>query len=291
MERIDLEELVRRHQAEGGLERVILERIAKDVYGNPARYGFRQEEDVGEAFSRYWSRILGLLARYRPGGPGFDAYLATAFRYFALSIRRDGVIDYDRETVTGREEALLDGCGSSEAHEPPAVPVGTAFPPVARLREASGKAFRTRIGYLCAKCAHLLDDDRVTAIATAVGVDPEELLAMTALVRSRTVAERARFMSRRRGRDAAWLRMSVNARRLQRTTDPEARAELSARLERDRRLYRVAVADMKKARSVVPNRVVARILGVSKATVDSGVTRILRQCRSLYADGAEGLPG
>lgn len=277
-----LDGLVRRHRTEGGLEKSILEAIARNVYGDPDRYGFRQEDEVGEAFSRYWARIVALIDNYEESATGFEAYLTSAFRYFALSIRRDRAIQYDRENVIGMEEALSEReVGSADAEEDECVDLS------AWKKLGSETAFRKRIGYLCAKCAHLLDDERVAMIARAVGLPPEALVRMVRAVRERTTIERKRFMSRRRGRDAAWLRMNINERRLYRQPDPAARRELSGRIDRDRRLYRYAVATMRRSRSALSNRVVAGILGESKATVDSGVTRILRQFRSLYQAGPE----
>jgi hypothetical protein len=141
--------------------------------------------------------------------------------------------------------------------------------------------------FICVKCANVLDDAEAESIAQAVGLDADELLGALARARASGLGLRRRTDSRRRGRDAAWLRMGAASRRLSRETDADARRYLSESIERDRRLYLRAVQLISKSRPILSNKDVAELLGVPKGTVDCGVRRILKRFEDLYPEGQD----
>lgn len=69
-----------------------------------------------------------------------------------------------------------------------------------------------------------------------------------------------------------------------REMDPDKRQMLKARIAKDQGVYLRACQVIQNSRTMLPNKQVAEILGVSKSTVDSGVARILRKFLPLYAD-------
>jgi hypothetical protein len=146
------------------------------------------------------------------------------------------------------------------------------------------RAFRTRLIYLCIKCAYLLDDARLIELARLSGVPPVVMMRWIRLARLEQDQQSIRIISRRRGRDSAWVRIGINRRRLSREVDPEKRQLLGSRIAKDHGVYIRACQVIQNSRTMLPNRQVAEILGVSKSTVDSGVARILRKYLPLYAD-------
>jgi len=265
---------------ESSTEAVIIDRIARTAYAQPRLFGFRSREDVGEVFARYLPRIRGVIRRYRDTGSSFEAYVASTLRYLALTVRKEQARDHDRETVYLEEQArgvdCRRGIDGRHAYGSRRTVVLAPVDP-RRLRVPMDPAvFRRRVLFLCAKCAVRLNDQRVETIARACDIDPGVAMAVVRAARAMARLDRERFGSRRRGRDAAWLRMGVNERRLQRETDPDRVRALRDRIERDRALHRRAIDIMTRTRTTVSNLDVARIMGVPKSTVDSGVNRLLK---------------
>lgn len=288
MPKTDLTQLVERKQrGEDGLDTTILDLIARDMYAHPRYYGLHSEEDVGELFERYWTRIVGIVDRYQDVGASFDTFLKTSIRFMALSIRRKKACSCDREAIflADRKAHYASDADAQEEHgtrleDHDAV---SAFPRIDD-NAPSAVAFRRRMKFLCIKCANMLDDSQGIVIARAVGIDPEELVTCMTLARSRGLGLRQRSVSRRRGRDAAWLRMGVYRRRLSRETDPYKRRRLEEALGKDHAQFIKTIALMEKSPPIISNKAVAELLGIPKGTVDCGVVRILKQYRGLYTE-------
>ena len=283
----ELDALVeRKKRGEEGLDEVILERIAKDVYERPRLYGFRSEDDVGEVFERYWTRIVGLVDRYEDVGSSFEAYLVSTLRYMALSMRRRRARCSDKDAVYV-EESKSDIRPSFDSDTPICVLAESRLKGVGIPSRSdngiSARAFRRRILFLCVKCANMMDDDEAVMVARSVGLDEDQVLDALARARSSGLGLRRRTASRRRGRDAAWLRFEAASRRLSRETDISVRRALEHSIDRDRGLYRRAVALIAKSTPVISNKAVAELLGLPKGTVDCGVGRILRQYSALHS--------
>lgn len=277
----------RKKQGEAGLGGVILEHIAKDVYDRPGLYGFKSEDDVGEVFERYWTRIGGLADRYEDMGCGFQSFLVASLRYMARSIRRKNAFRYDREE-TINEDAKISLDAELVFRRLPLTTVRhhrvlTGFPRPDD-RGISATAFRRRMLFICVKCAQVIHDGEAEGIAKVLGLNEKELLSALARARASGLGIRQRTEARRRGRDAAWLRMGATSRRLTREVDTETRRMLVASIERDRGLYRRAVSLIARSNPMLSNKAVAELLGVPKGTVDCGVGRIMRRYKALYRD-------
>ncbi|MBU0928933.1 MAG: hypothetical protein KKA67_14380 [Spirochaetes bacterium] len=291
MEGNDLDELVgRKKRGEKGLEGKILERIAADVYRRPRLYGFDSEDDVGEVFERYWTRIGGLADRYEDIGYSFHAFLVSSLRYMAMSIRRTKAWNLDRENALQDEikaetrAALASYPFGRSGTRPTGTLKGFPRPDDTSL---TAVAFRRRIFYLCVKCANIIGDDEAIAVADIVGINVAELLHVLTLARSRGLGLRSRTVSRRRGRDAAWLRMRSCGRRLAREPDQDRRRYLADRIEKDRGLYSRATRLISRSCPILSNKTVAELLGIPKGTVDCGVGRVMKLCSTLTTDGAD----
>jgi len=276
--------VARKKRGEAGVGGLILERIAKDLYRRPRLYGFRSEDDVGEVFERYWTRLSGLVDRYEDIGCGFESFLISTIRYMALSIRRQKARSHDKEGFLD-DEARFECRSRQEARGPAFVDKARARVSAFPSRDDRGvvaTAFRRRMLFLCVKCANVIDDTQAGAIAAAIGLDEGRLLSALALARDSGLGIRRRSASRRRGRDAAWLRMGASSRRLTREVDADTRRYLSEAIDRDRGLYERAVLHISRSSRMVSNKAVAELLGIPKGTVDCGVGRILRRYSDLY---------
>jgi len=271
--------------------------VAESVYQSPRHYGFRNADEVGEAFCHYWTRIEAFPEHYIDTGTSFEAYLTSSLRFIALSIRRNLAKEFDRQAVCLEEqhrEVSSSYTSSSwswhqygdfcRLHETAAFSTVRRFLPDDKDTRVFARAFRTRLTYLCIKCAHLLDDLKIIELARLAGLDPEIMMHWIHAARLGLSHRSLRTTTRRRGRDSAWVRIGVNRRRLAREVDPDIRQMLRSRIERDHGVYIRACKVIHNSRTMLPNREVAEILGVSKSTVDSGVARILKKYLPLYAD-------
>ncbi len=277
----ELNDLVdRKKHGELGLERRILELMATDVYKRPWVYGLKSEDEVGEVFVRYWTRIGNLANRYEDTGYRFEAFAISSFRYMALSLKRQRVCRYDRDGAVIDDEVFeawedLRRCEYSAPDDDIPGSTGPAFP----CRDDVGvvaTSFRRRIVFLCVKCAHLLDDGQVAAIAEEMGFDLAELLGLLERARNAYPVINPRIASKRRGRNVAWIRMGAAARRLSREADEDTRRYLRGTVERERGLYLRAARRIAHMNRLIPNKAVAELLGIPKGTVDCGVGRVLR---------------
>jgi hypothetical protein len=269
--------------------------VAEVVYHRPGHFGFRSNDEVGEAFCHYWSRIEMLPDNYLNAGSSFEAYLASSLRYIALSIRRSWAKDFDKESVCFEDRYRAHECGYSYNPEM-TQDCGVSWP----VREKAeynplgitvpdksdssifAKALRIRLIYLCIKCATLLEDSRIFEIAKMTGVDPYLMMYWIQAARLGMSKRSIRTIARRQGRDSAWVRLNINRKRLSREVDPYRRQLLKSRIDKDRGVHIRACQVIHHSRSMLPNKQVAEIPGVSKGTVDSGVSRILKKFLPLY---------
>ena len=283
-----LEDLVKRQKlGEIGVRSQILERIAADVYGRPRVYGCKSEDDVGEIFERYWTRINGLVDRYEDRGSGFESFVISSIRYMALSVRRKNACCYDREGVykdAVKAEINADTEDASESSLPQHHRRSIPGFPRPEDKGICAVAFRRRMLFICLKCANLIDDGDAERIASSVGLDIDALLDALKKARDKGLGLRLRTSIRRRGRDAAWLRMGASARRLSREVDEDIRSGLSHAIDKDRGLYTRAIHHIAKATPILSNKAVAELLDVPKGTVDCGVRRLMHQYGALYSD-------
>ncbi|MBN1242583.1 MAG: hypothetical protein JXA15_07750 [Spirochaetales bacterium] len=265
--------------------------LARELYRDPKRYGLSGEDDVGEIFARYGARLARLVLRFEDRGVPFEAYLRSATRYFAMSLRRHGARRGDSEAV-GEFDSRLDleerangeakaGDSLTCAERPTVDSPETAFA-TERLRGA----LATRTGYLCLKCAPWLDDSRIARYAKRAGLSVDLLAAAVLAARACGERARARLERRVRVRDGAWARYACLERRLQREDDPTRREYLAGRLARERERFQKSLAAVRSTRTQLPNRYVASLLGVPKGTVDAGLARIKRYAPGLHENGS-----
>jgi len=199
----------------------------------------------------------------------------------------------DRELVC--ERAVSDGSDASPAYEASfaaSEAIGRAgrvdggnaagAPPVFRRRpRARGgvvrcgalekAAYSSRLVFLAIKCAWEIDEEGVARVAVSAGVGREWLAAAVEQARRSLEGERSRVESLVQRRNASWFRQRILEARFAIETDAYRRARLSSALARENARCAKTNAELGCLRTIVPNSIVARILGVPKGTVDSGL--------------------
>lgn len=266
-----------------------LEFLAKSAYTDPQRYGFRDQDEVGEGFSQYWDRINSLVDRYEERGLSFAAYASVTLRYIARSVRRRRARSYYKERAAGLDQA--DGSSSEWAAELPAAILGGDERPSTRARLELNPALRERIAYLCIKCAYALEKPTLKAMASRLDYRHSTFLRARSLEMEIGRGRLRLREERRRRRNEAWVRMGANSFRLAQEYDPERRALLQRRIDRDRLAYERAVRALAAERPLATNTIVAGLLGVPKGTVDSGLARLksgMARARGGFLDTGSG---
>jgi hypothetical protein len=268
-----------------------MERVAILVYREHQRYGFDNEDDAAEALIKYQGRLSKLVDRYEDRGLSFDTYLVSSLRYLARTVRRDRRLKTDRELVCERLAALSYGedegssfvekSGPVFGSRPPSrpEPVGRRMPK-RRPRARGGSlpkpviakaAYSSRLVFLAIKCAWEMDEESIGRVAASSGVDPSWLGAAIEQARRSLVSESERADHLMQRRNASWCRLRLLEARLAEETDKVRHTRLEFSLTREKARYEKVLAELSLFRIIVPNSVVARIVGVPKGTVDSGL--------------------
>jgi len=310
-----LHDLVVAYKRNGTGRESIMERVASIVYESHEAYGFDDEDAAADAFLKYRDRISRLVDRFEDRGLPFDAYLATSLRFLAKTVRRERRRESERAQVCERAAAEdfseawhAEETRSAEDHrEGSRAPMepGLCAPlrdggaaglalrcvgaregrPGRRPRAKGGPAPRSvvevarssRIVFLAIKCAWELDDGSVARIADSAGVPRDWLASAVGQARRSLEPERARRDRLVERRNSSWCRRRLLESRLECEADPQRRDRMEASLERERRRFGRALEELGAIRPIVPNSVVARILGVPKGTVDSGLYYLRKQ--------------
>jgi hypothetical protein len=311
-----LHDLVIAYKKSGAGREAIMERVAALLYTSHEAYGFDDEDAAADAFLKYRERIARLVDRFEDRGLPFDAYLATSLRFLARTVRRERRRDSERAMLCERAAAddrpeawqpgddskLPDGTDADAGFsmEPglclpfrdgslgASKPAGALDPsrrsrrrPRARggpaPRSAVEAARSSRIVFLAVKCAWELDDESVERIADSACVNRDWLASAVGQARRSLEPERARRDRMIERRNSSWCRRRLLEARLECETDPQRRDRIEATLERERRRFGRALEELGALRLIVPNSVVARILGVPKGTVDSGLYYLRRR--------------
>lgn len=276
-----LNDLIIAYRASGEGRDLIMERVAALVYGKYRKYGFDDEDDAADALLRYRGRIVKFVDRFEDRGLPFDACLAANLRFLARSVRRDRRRDNERESVC--ERAVFSEQEGDEAEPelqlPPRAECDRA-PAKRRPRARGGRiprcpaeaaAYSSRLVFLAIKCAWEIEDEGIARVAASAGVGSDWLAAAVEQARRSLQSEHARVERLTQRRNASWTRIRLLEGRIAGEMDPYRRAQTAAAKEREEARYARVKEELGMLRTIVPNSVVARILGIPKGTVDSGL--------------------
>jgi hypothetical protein len=283
-----LNDLVIAYRSTGEGRECIMEKVATLIYDKHRLYGFDDEDDAADAFFRFRERLGRLLDRYQDRGLPFDAYLAANLRFLARTARRERRRSCERESVCERA-AFADYELRDTEPNPVELPVpepklpddwprrrpskrrprakgGTTAPCVSKAA-----AYSSRLVFLAIKCAWEIDELKISQVAISAGVDREWLGAAVEQARRSMESERSRLEQLSQRRNAAWTRLRLLETRLAEETEPYRHSRIEASMRREELRYSNAQEELANLRPIVPNSLVARILGIPKGTVDSGL--------------------
>jgi DNA-directed RNA polymerase specialized sigma24 family protein len=275
-----LDELVLDYRATGeGLD-LIFETLTGLIYERPERFGFDGVDDAAEAILRYRQRIRSLPARYEDTGSSFEAYLCSCLRFIARTMMRNRKRRREKELVCERHETWqfeekLEAGG--ELVLPPDGERPLAFEGGRLRSRCELSAFRSRLVFLYLKCAWDSSDERTRLVAAVSEVPVDWLAAVTAQALRSLEDERLRFEKLSSRRDRSWGRLRLLEGRLREELDAAGKLRISDALQREKSKLERTRTELSSFRPVVPNSVVARVLGVPKGTVDSGLYYLRRK--------------
>jgi hypothetical protein len=273
-----------------------MQKVTALIYDEYWRFGFDDEDDAANALFKHGGNIERLIDRFVDRGRPFDVYLAKSLRYLARTVRRERRQKLDRELVCERTAHFESGESEAKADPPFANPgekeidcaAGTFAHTVHRRRprargglvrcgSSEKAAYSSRLIFLALKCAWEIDEEGITHVAAAAKVDREWLASSIEQARRSLVSERARIESLAERRNASWCRRQLLEARSANEADPYRRERLVSAIRRERRRHERVQREFSTLRTLVPNSVVARILGVPKGTVDSGIYYLRKQ--------------
>ncbi|HTX72308.1 MAG TPA: hypothetical protein VMC79_05725 [Rectinemataceae bacterium] len=287
---IGLHELVLGYRRGTVRKETILERVTEMVYREPSRFGFDDEDAAADAMLKYGRRISTIIDRYEDRGSAFEAYLGSSLRFLAKTVRRDRRRCSEQESVCERAEQMaqvasdaLTGTGSSSELTAPEQTIATQG-----LTEQP--ATGNRLVFLLLKCVWDADDEDLRRVAEIARVDLAWLASAVAQARRSLDGERARFETMQERRNASWCRITLLESRIAEEAERGRRDKLAHRLACERRRFDRIRADIGAFKPVVPNSIVARILGVPKGTVDSGIYYLRKRVESCRDCGPDALP-
>jgi hypothetical protein len=239
------------------------------------RYRKKSEDEVSEFVLDFYDRIAGLVGRFRPQGRPFRHYLLrclrwrwNTFRAVESRRRRLALLACD----TGWGEWNADGPEPSAVAESPAEPVLDAVS-------------RRRLVLLALKSSPFLDDAQLEEVSRQSGVDLAWLQACQNRLNVSAARRHDRWEVLVEKRSDAYRRRVQAEDEASREPDPARRQDL----ERRATMYRNRLESLtrqQRSLSTAPTHLeVARVVGMPKGSVDSGLYHLKRQLTSVYIGG------
>jgi RNA polymerase sigma factor (sigma-70 family) len=262
-------------RSQAGLEGLVAE-IAPRVLRFPRRRFGWDEDACSEFYLFVYPRLLRILDRFRDQGKPFESYLSSVLHWQARSFARRRKKD-ERAWAMGFRLGPVAEPDQQEVIDPAESPAPCRVEPP-RL----GPSDRKGLLYLVLKCCRRLDPGGVSAAAAATGVDPRRLAGMVEQLRAGLEPVERRLVVLRERRNRAFSDARLLEAELAGQPDDGTAEALRLRLAAANRRMNTAMARMARVRRDPTNREVARVLGVPKGTVDSGLFWLKRRLSPGY---------
>lgn len=258
------------------------------LYSNPRRYGFACEDDAADALCRYWSNFMsGTVAAPGIADPSGEAGQKVPERnmyWIARSIcraRRHREVRVDMASIHLGWEArerqdewlnpvLHDTAGTPEKEIPGAADAFVASIPASCILGQLDTRSR-RILFLFLSCAPEAGDAETRMVARGLGIPLAWLVARAHEARNQVLAETERRRHETELLASLWQRVRFFEAQGQDESDPLRLALRARTIARARSHYQVLRNRLARKRILVPHSAIARILGVPKGSVDSGI--------------------
>jgi len=258
-----------------GLQEIVAA-VSMRVYQFP-RWKLGWDEDAcGEFYLFFHPRLLRLVGRFRDQGKPFESYLASVLAWQLRNFARGrGRAERSWSVALRLQAEDPDG----ERSEPPRDPV---LVPAAIRGVIRSDADRRNLVYLVLKCSRTLDEATMSALAELARFDLDRLQCLAEQLRREREPRDRRLETFRLRRNRAFSLARLLETELQGETDPERIAALRCRVSSARRRMEAAMKRMSRVGLAPTNREIARVLGVPKGTVDSGLYWLKRKLSPVY---------
>jgi DNA-directed RNA polymerase specialized sigma24 family protein len=260
----------------------IVNALAPRVYQFPKRKMGWDEDACGEFYVFVHPRLIRLLDRFNDQGKPFESYLSAVLNWQLRNFARDRKRGERSWNVSLRLDA-----GDPEAQEtreklvsPPAAEDVCLPADIATLIKS--EADRRNFLFLAMKCARTIGPENAPLLAAVSGVDENRILGLSALLREMRAPRELRLEIFRARRNRAFAQSRLLETELQSEVEPERAAVLRASLAKARRRMRAAMIRMARVKLAPTNLEIARVVGVPKGTVDSGLYWLKRKLASAY---------
>jgi len=258
-----------------GLQEIVAA-VSLRVYHFP-RWKLGWDEDAcGEFYVFFHPRLLRLLGRFRDQGKPFESYLTSVLAWQLRNFARGRGRAERSWSVALRLQAEDPDYERSDAPKEP------VLVPAAVRQVIRSDADRRNLVYLILKCSRTLDDATVTALAELARFDLCRLQDLAEQLRRDREPRDRRLETFRARRNRAFSLSRLLETELQSETDPERIAILRGRVSRSRLRMAAAMKRMSRVGLAPTNREIARVLGIPKGTVDSGLYWLKRKLSPVY---------
>jgi len=260
--------------------REIVDALAPRVYQFP-RYKMGWDEDAcGDFYLFIHPRLIRLLDRFRDQGKPFESYLWAVLNWQLRNFVRERRRSERAWNVSLR---LAPGECVTEytqtESEPTAEQFGAALGIAHHIRT---RADRRNFLFLALKCSRMIEPESGRALAGIAGIPLETLLSFATALKSMRSQREARLETFRCRRNRAFAYLELCESELQTEVEPVRRNELQASIAKARRRMRLASERMARVGLSPTNKEIARVLGIPKGTVDSGLYWLKRKLSSVY---------
>ncbi|MCX7776006.1 MAG: hypothetical protein WHT81_07410 [Rectinemataceae bacterium] len=253
--------------------------LVSAMYAHPRWYGFQSEDEISEALTLYHQRIQKALERADAIGKNREAFLMASMRYIARNLQR---VQYTEDlrskaVLYAFPEEAVEWCWdeSSSGYRIHCPDAAVQTKPNLFVGTMSGH--HKQLLYLTLKCAWQLDDEMLAKCSRAIGMPPDCLFRLVEIVRRRTEHGMEALRKVEERLHAVWLRMRLAEIRLANACSSDEKARLLGILALYQRRYSRLLELRKQKQHVVPNEVIAALLGVPKGSVDSGLFYLRRK--------------
>lgn len=251
-------------------------RVLVEAFEHLRRYRRKSEDEVSDFLLDFHGRIEGMVGRFRFQGRPFRHFLYRSLRWRWNTFR----------ALASRQRRLawlaFDTGWGQWTSEPPPEPVSFADEsPASDLAPVT----RRRLVLLALKAAPYLTDVQLEEVSRQAGVDVAWLQACQERLKASTQGRHDRWELLAEKRSDAYCRRLQAEDDASREPDPDRRALHEHRAG----LYRSRLSSLTRqqaALSTAPtHREVARVAGLPKGSVDSGLYHLKRTLASVYIQG------
>jgi DNA-directed RNA polymerase specialized sigma24 family protein len=254
------------------LECAILSAVREDVN----RFGLSgwSKDDYDDYISSLYPRMSRAIDTYREAGSSFETYIGTMVRLTAREYRSRQVRSYMEETAAWIIQLPeLYACESEPAYNEP----------IAEEPESPIKLNNPRqLLILILKCYNHVSPEFLEKVSPSLGMEPETLIKMINQLKEQREKYDAELVTMREKINNQFYRCILFEKKLKvLSADNPTAQRLQNQLERGR----IRLSNMRRrfARKRInpPNRQIAKLLGLSKSTVDAVLYKLKTKNKTL----------